>query len=42
MARLLLTFFSVLLLPACNNNKEAKEKDSQVVGCYPTVTTDKD
>ncbi|HXS55779.1 MAG TPA: hypothetical protein VN726_06620, partial [Hanamia sp.] len=42
MTRFLLSSFSVLFLLACNNNKEAKEKDSQVIGCYPTITTDKD
>ncbi len=42
MTRFLLPSFSVLLLLACNNNKEAKEKDSQRIGCYSTITTDKD
>ena len=42
MTRFLLPSFSVLLLLACNNNKETKEKDSQRIGCYSTITTDKD
>ncbi|MBZ5859097.1 tetratricopeptide repeat protein [Flavihumibacter profundi] len=42
MARVLLTSFMVILFLACNNKKEAKEKDSQVIGCYTTKTTDKD
>jgi hypothetical protein len=32
----------ILLLLACNNNKDAKEKDNQTIGCYSTLTTDKD
>lgn len=42
MARFLLPCFSALLLLACNDNREAKEKDNQVIGCYSTLTTDKD
>jgi tetratricopeptide (TPR) repeat protein len=42
MTRFLLPSFSVLLLLACNNNKETKEKDSQRIGCYTSITTDKD
>ncbi len=44
MTRFILSSLSVLLFLACNNKKVAREKenDSQVVGCYPTVTTDKD
>ncbi len=42
MIRSLLLPLSVLLLLACNNNRQTKEKESQVIGCYSTVTTDKD
>jgi hypothetical protein len=42
MTRLLLSSFSVLLLLACNNNREVKVKNNQAIGCYSTLTTDKD
>lgn len=46
MARFLLPSLSVLLLLACNSNQaskeEANEKDNSIVGCYGTITTDKD
>jgi len=30
------------MLLACNNNREAKETNDQLIGCYSTLTTDKD
>jgi len=41
MARIF-TSLSILLLFACTPKKEAKEKESQITGCYNTVTTDQD
>lgn len=40
--RLLLFFFSIFFLPACIYNKTNKETKKQVVGCYTSLTTDKD
>jgi len=42
MNRFLLSSFSILLLLACTNKKETKGKDNQAIGCYNTLTTDKD
>lgn len=42
MDKFLLPCLSVLMLLACNNNREAKETNDQLIGCYSTLTTDKD
>lgn len=42
MDRFLLPCLSVLLLIACKDNGEAKEKEDQLIGCYSSLTTDKD
>jgi tetratricopeptide (TPR) repeat protein len=42
MARFSTSLFLCLLLFACNNKKETKENEKPVVGCYNSITTDKD
>lgn len=42
MTKCLLTPLSVLLLFACNNHPDARGNDKAIIGCYSTITTDKD